>query len=365
MPHTLTRMAIKGYRSLRSVELTDLGPRTVLIGPNGAGKSNLLSLLRLVTASTRGALSRFVGEHGGAQALLHYGAKVTPRLELELEFAADTERSFYRAALGHAAGDRFVYLDESIGEATPDGVRWHHLGAGHFESQLAAATLPLARTLTDCLRGLGFYHLHDTSPTAPMRANARAADARTLREDGSNLAACLAALARSDQPAEAAAFHRIEGWIRQIAPFIRALEPTDVGGHAIRLHWRDTRDEVFGPEHLSDGTLRAIGLFTALGQPSERLPRFIAIDEPELGLHPAALHLFCELVHSVSTHRQVMLSTQSPALLDHFAPSEVWIAEQHDGASTLRRLEPAALTTWLDDYSLSELFDSNLLGGRP
>lgn len=365
MNSTLARITIAGYRSLRSIELAELGPRTVLIGPNGAGKSNLLSFLRLVASAARGGLGTFVGEQGGAQMLLHYGAKVTPRLDFELAFTADGTCGLYHATLGHAAGDRFVYLDERIGEGTGDAIRWQSLGAGHFESRLTDATDASALTVSTALRGLGFYHLHDTSPASPMRANARAADARVLRGDGGNLAAVLAALARSDEPADKAAFHRIEGLVRQIAPFIRALEPGDIGRHAIRLFWRDTRDEVFGPEHLSDGTLRAIGLFTALGQPIDRLPGTIAIDEPELGLHPAALHLFCELVHGVSTQRQLLIATQSPALLDHFEPADVRVVEHHDGASTIRRLDSATLAAWLDDYKLSELFDSNLLGGRP
>lgn len=70
-------------------------------------------------------------------------------------------------------------------------------------------------------------------------------------------------------------------------------------------------------------------------------------------------------MHGVSTRRQLLIGTQSPALLDHFEPGDVWVVEHHDGASAVRRLDPAALALWLDDYKLSELFDSNLLGGRP
>ena len=63
--------------------------------------------------------------------------------------------------------------------------------------------------------------------------------------------------------------------------------------------------------------------------------------------------------------RQVLLATQSPALLDHFEPGEVVVAERQSGETSLRRLDAARLASWLEDYSLSELFDKNILGGRP
>lgn len=89
------------------------------------------------------------------------------------------------------------------------------------------------------------------------------------------------------------------------------------------------------------------------------------IDEPELGLHPVALEALCGLISSVSQRHQVIVSTQSPAVLDHFEPSQVVVAERTDGATTLRRLDEARLAAWLRDYSLAELYEKNVLGGRP
>lgn len=89
------------------------------------------------------------------------------------------------------------------------------------------------------------------------------------------------------------------------------------------------------------------------------------IDEPELGLHPAALQLLCGLISSVAARRQVILSTQSPAVLDNFAPAQVVVAQREDGATRLRRLNERELAGWLEDYSLSQLYDKNILGGRP
>jgi predicted ATPase len=215
-----------------------------------------------------------------------------------------------------------------------------------------------------------FFHFHDTSRTSPLRQNSRQEDAHYLRSDGSNLAAYLRAIAKGEGEGYQAAWARIQGLVRRVAPFIKRLEPSLVDPSApersaVRLDWVDERDQLFGPHHLSDGTLRTIALFTALAQPSATLPAFVSIDEPELGLHPAALEVFASLVRSVAPRCQVLLATQSPAFLDLFDLEDVVVAERKEGESALRRLDPDSLSEWLDEYTLSELYEKNVLGGRP
>jgi predicted ATPase len=198
----------------------------------------------------------------------------------------------------------------------------------------------------------------------------RQEDTRFLRSDGSNLAAYLRALELGETASDHAAWVRITGLVRQVAPFIKSLQPRLVVPHAptvsaVQLDWTDERDEIFGAHHLSDGTLRALALITALAQPAERLPAFISIDEPELGLHPAAIAVLASLMRSVSSRCQVLLATQSPALLDFFEPEEVVVVERSQGATTFQRLDPQALEKWREDYTLSQLYDMNVLGGRP
>jgi predicted ATPase len=217
---------------------------------------------------------------------------------------------------------------------------------------------------------MSFFHFHDTSATAPLRANSRQQDAHYLRSDGSNLAAYLREIANGQSEGQKAAWARINGLVHQVAPFVKALQPTLVtpdqpDTSAVRLDWIDERDGTFGPHQLSDGTLRAIALITALAQPDDRLPAFVSIDEPELGLHPAALALLASLMRSVADRCQVLLATQSPALLDLFEPDEVVVADRCGAETRLRRLDREALAPWLEDYTLSQLNDKNLLGGRP
>jgi predicted ATPase len=372
-PLKLHRIRIAGFRSLRDVSL-ELSPITVVIGPNGSGKSNLLSALRMISLIRTESLRRFTGEQGGASALLHYGANTTPELALALTFVSGEEKSIYTARLGYAAGDSFIFLEETAVHGRLLVVDHAALGAGHVESRLteSARNTPQVATklANDLLEGMGFFHFHDTSSTSPLRQNSRRADSRTLHSDGANLASFLYALKTNEHEDSRPSWNLINGLVRRVAPFIKELVPDLVSPHrpdqsAVRLYWKDERDHLFDVSDLSDGTLRAIALFTALGQPTASRPQFITIDEPELGLHPAAVGIFAALVRSVSQHCQILLATQSPALLDEFEPEDVVVTERSHGETTFRRLDSEHLAAWLDDYSLSDLYDKNVLGGRP
>jgi predicted ATPase len=369
----LQRIAIEGYRSLRSIDLRDIGRVTVLIGANGGGKSNLLDALALVAHLRTSSLQRFVGDRGGASSLLHYGSDRTREIKLRLEFdekrpGGELASNAYEATLGYAAGDSLIFLDEQVGyRRAGSDWRMHSLGrSGHQETALAEyRDKTTARTTLHLLGGLSYFHFHDTSTQSLIRANSRAEDNRYLRSDGSNLAAYLLALA--EDPGAAAAWQRILALVQRAAPFVKDLAPryTNAAKTHVRLDWLDDRDGIFGPHHLSDGTLRAIALLTALGQPGERLPLYSSIDEPELGLHPAAVTILCDLMKSVAERCQLFLATQSPALLDHFASDTVVVAERRSGETVFTRPDAARLKSWLEDYTLAELWDKNVLGGRP
>jgi predicted ATPase len=369
----LTRIHVQGFRSLRKVDLRP-GRLTVLIGPNGSGKSNVLSLLRMISLirTRTQSLRNFVGEAGGASALLHYGPKVTQQIAARLEFSQEGGENAYDIKLGYAASDALIFRDELVEYRTGATVPFVpvSLGMGHSESRLETdASEPghTSKTVRWWLSRMEFFHFHNTSP---LRHSDSSQDTLFLRSDGSNLAAYLRVLELGKTDNDRAAWARITGLIRQIAPFIKSLQPRLVVPHAptasaVHLDWTDERDEIFGSHHLSDGTLRALALITALAQPAESLPAFISIDEPELGLHPAAIAVLASLMRSVSSRCQLLLATQSPALLDFFEPEEVVVVEREDCATTLRRLDPKALEKWREDYALSQLYNMNVLGGRP
>lgn len=374
---SLNEFRISNFCSLASVTLR-LGRVTVLVGANGAGKSNVLRALRMVALMRARSLQRFAGESGGASSLLHYGPKKSRSMDISLVWSNagplydDVE---YRAVLEFVADDKFMYSDENLIARRMDNqaLEARGFGSGHSESRLSMYEIPpdvlsrdrLLSEINDFVSKMSFFHFHDTSLTAALRTHARLEDDQALRSDGGNLAACLYRLQQSQDAGDRRAWVRIHAYVRRIAPSVKELCPTPVGERAVRLDWIDERDERFGAHQLSDGTLRAIALIAALAQPVERLPRLISIDEPELGLHPAAISVIAELARAASRHVQILLATQSTILLDHFAPEEVVVVEREGGCSVLRRLDPAALQVWLEEYTLSELFNKGVIGGRP
>ena len=124
-------------------------------------------------------------------------------------------------------------------------------------------------------------------------------------------------------------------------------------------------DDIFTASQLSDGTLRFICIATLLLQPEELMPSTIIVDEPELGLHPFAITVLAEMVKSVSQKKQLILSTQSAELLNWFDPEDVIVVDNGSQGSIFRRLTTEELGAWLEeDYSLGDLWNKNLFGGR-
>jgi len=368
---SILEIRVAGFCSLKEVVLRP-GRLTLLIGPNGAGKSNLLQVLRLIPLLRTRSLQLYVADHGFAAALLHYGPKTTEAIRLGVVIKEQDFTYHYKTALAFAADDSLYFLEETLERTNPDGHgSFSTLGTGHRESRLTdtfdsddAPDPQALRAVNAWLGRMTFYHFHDTSAQSKLRTHARREDDRYPRSDGSNLAAYLLRLKDSDQVADCKAWQRINRHCRHIAPAIKQLEPVAVNG-SVRLDWIDDRDERFGCHQLSDGTLRALALITVLSQPTERLPRLISIDEPELGLHPAAIALIAELCRAISRQTQIILSTQSTELLDHFLADEVVVVERVNGETQLHRLTTESLQDWLADYSLREIFAKGVVGGRP
>ncbi|MFO0039062.1 MAG: AAA family ATPase [Synechococcaceae cyanobacterium] len=357
---------IAGFCSLKQVCL-EPGRLTVLIGPNGAGKSNLLQALRLIPLLRTRSLQRYVADHGFGAALLHYGAKATDAIDLAVVIRDQGTTYRYDARLAFAPDDTLYFQTENAARVNPDDT-WSisSLGGSHRESHLLDEVYrdKTVAAVNEWLGRITFYHFHDTSPQSKLRTHARREDDRYPRSDGSNLAAYLLRLKESVDSADQKAWQRINRHCRHIAPAIKQLDPVAVNG-SVRLDWIDDRDERFGCHQFSDGTLRALALITVLSQPSGCLPRLISIDEPELGLHPSAIALIAELCRSISRHTQIVLSTQSTELLDYFNADEVVVVERQQGETRLTRLSSQALQNWLEDYSLSELYDKGVIGGKP
>ncbi len=142
------------------------------------------------------------------------------------------------------------------------------------------------------------------------------------------------------------------------------LEKTPENQDSMQLRWQSEGvDQTFIPGQISDGTLRFICLTTLLMQPD--LPSTIIIDEPELGLHPDALSLLASMLESVSTNTQVIISTQSDILVDQFKVDNLIVVDRKDGQSVFSKFKEEDLKNWLEDYTLVELWEKNVIGGKP
>jgi predicted ATPase len=135
----------------------------------------------------------------------------------------------------------------------------------------------------------------------------------------------------------------------------------------IQLEWTEigNPDTPFKAHVLSDGTLRFICLATLLLQPFDLMADTILIDEPELGLHPYALAVLADLIKRAAEQKQLIISTQSVELIDHFSANDIIVVDRVDNASTFNRLNEEKLKDWLEDYSLGDLWKQNIIGGRP
>jgi len=368
----LKSIALSGYRSFEDAAL-ELRSLNVLIGANGAGKSNLVSFFKMLNELMAGRLQQYVASTGHATSNLHFGPRVTPQLEAELKFESETDViNTYRMRLSHVLGDKLIFTEECLSFHNPGFMeaREEQLGPGHTETLIGATASTdspsgkTARVFQHLLNNCRVFHFHDTSSTARVRNTGYVGNNKPLMPDAGNLAAVLHRLEKESPDT----YWRTVDTIRQIAPFFRefVLEPRGSEDKDIMLNWCTCEsDMVFGPHQLSDGTLRAICLVSLLMLPVEELPILIVIDEPELGLHPYALQILASLCRSVSVSAQVLISTQSSAFVSCFDPENIVVVEGDNRSSNLTRPDRNALDVWLDDYSLGEIWEKNVIGGGP
>ena len=97
------------------------------------------------------------------------------------------------------------------------------------------------------------------------------------------------------------------------------------------------------------------------------MPSVIILDEPELGLHPFAITQLAQMIRDASNHSQVIIASQSKDLVDHFELGDVSVVEMDDERlyTTVRKLNEDDYRFWLENYTVSELWDKNIIGGRP
>jgi len=358
-PKRISRLVIRGYKSIVDSDV-ELGSINLLIGANGAGKSNFVGFFRLLAQVLEGQLQIATGRAGGPDSILHFGRKKTERMEASVYFGALR----YAFTLAPTSDNRLIFEEELIANTQGKEV----FSSGHFESQASGYSSSASGKSLDAIitamKGWKIYHFHDTGNSARVKQVHGINDNQFLSDDARNLAAFLLRLKLHHEKH----YGRIVEAIRLVAPFFGdfLLRPTFHNPEKIQLEWTERgQSEPFMASALSDGTLRFICLATALLQPEQFMPGVILIDEPELGLHPFAISVLAGLIRFASQRQQLIIATQSVEVVNQFEIQNLIVVDRYAGSSTFKRLDRADLSDWLEDYDLGDLWNKNLLGGRP
>lgn len=384
---------IRGFRSLADVEFVDLPNATVLIGANGSGKSNFLHFLEMVQQMLcHRRLGDFVAMRGGADDQLFGGSNQTSRIDSEVSMKLRRGWCNYRFELSIVHSDLLYFRDERYRFSRggkPSKPRWQspylEVGSGRVarnfpsrvrpqgrigtpgspglypESRIRMSADPGILAMADFLAGFTYYQFHNTDDNSDFKKVWEIEGNPRLLPNGGNLAAVLYRLERED----ARRYDYICRQIRRVLPTFDRFDLVESYGKVL-LRWKPIGiDKTIGAHLTSDGSLRFFALVTLLNLPDEMLPTIIALDEPELGLHPAAIALLGGMIKSLSVKRQVIVATQSPLLVDSFDLEQVYVLDLQDGQTKVRKLSSEGYEHWLEEYNTGDLWEMNLLGGSP
>jgi predicted ATPase len=367
----IERINIKNFKSIRDSGNIKINSINVLIGPNGVGKSNFISFFKLLNSIYKQRLKNFVAENGYDNRILYFGRKKSKFLEGNIVFKpikGNVNNRYDFKLTPQIQGNGF-YFEKDLGgyNLYSNGFNevWDYIqlgGEGNEESQLRNNSSTRAIFLKEYFEDFNVFHFHDTSSSSPLKQASKTRDYNYLKEDGSNLPSFLYRI----QETHPKHFKLIEYAIKSVAPFFERfdLRPDAINPDVILLNWVEKgSDDYFNAHNFSDGTLRFIALSTLLLQPE--LPKTIIIDEPELGLHPFAIQKLGALIKSASLKSQIIISTQSVNLVDQFSIEDIIIVERRNDQTEFSRLDKDRFNDWLSEYTIGDLWEKNILGGRP
>ncbi len=367
----IERVEIKNYKSIKDLKLP-LKMLNVLIGSNGVGKSNFISFFELIKAIHEQKFASYSLQKGGFNNLLYNGRKTSDFILGLLDFDNRNTVEYLlrptqanRGYIEEVRGYFNCNFDSDFDKKYDNNISWNLKvwEQNVEESTLINNTSWRATNLNNYLDSFNIYHFHDTSLSSPMRQECNINDNEYLRDNGSNLAAYLYRLKETEEKT----FRLIEGVIRSIAPYFKGfkLRKNPLSRDTIQLEWEEVGSDMYlNGYSFSDGTLRFIALATLLLQPN--LPEVILIDEPELGLHPAAINSFAALVKRASKTSQVIISTQSTNLVNCFDVENVVTVDREGDQSVFQHLSKDELAVWMSEYnySVSDLWEKNIIGGQ-
>jgi predicted ATPase len=358
-------------------EAIELLPLNVLIGTNASGKSNLLeaiALLRSLPKDFQGAIR----EGGGASEWIWKGGggKGPAKIDVTMNCEEKGTSLSYSIVFQHQTYNQEAYIKKeklskkaSNGNAITcfqreDDKLASGLSRGINSNYSALALLggsprdPEATFLGAEFQKIGLYrdwnigrHMITREPQSIQLPG------DFLSENMSNLALILNNLLGSGT----------EKTLRdKFGLFYEGIEriqtKVDRGKVNISLYEKGLSQPV-PATRLSDGMLHYLCLLALLLHPEP--PPLIAIEEPEIGMHPDMIRVIAELLIEASQRTQIIVTTHSDLLVSSLDenPECVLVCERTESGSQLQRLEKKKMAAWLKKYSVGELWLMGELGG--
>ena len=377
-PVTISRITLRNYKSIARCSVT-LRPLVFLVGPNGAGKSNFLDALRLVAESLNTTLDHALRERGGINEVRRRSAGHPTHFTIRLDLVLPSNRvAYYAFEVGAKPKGGFVVQHEKCRVFSPDALGEEHsyeVESGKIKTTslkvfppaasdrlylVAAAGLPEFRPVYDLLARMGFYNLNPEEIRDLQPSDA----GELLLRDDRNLAAVLDHMPIKDK-------NRVVEFLSKVVPGVADVTAKHIGKKET-LEFRQTVGVNGAPwrfmaENMSDGTLRALGILTALfqsGGPTHRAAPVVGIEEPESALHPGAAGVLRDALRAAARHTQILVTSHSPSLLDDKSMSDedIIAVEMRNGETLIAPVDAAGRGAIRDKlYTAGELLRMNQL----
>jgi predicted ATPase len=373
-------LILKRFRSV-TAERIDFDNPTFLVGRNGAGKSNIVDAFAFLADAMSSPLQGVFDRKGGIQAVRNRTSisSYPPNLGLGVVFGrlnGDVQGGRYAFEVKARPNYGFEVLREQCRVESSRGSAWFERQKGEFRSNVpgmnpafepSALGLPLVggearfAPIVRCLAAMRAYAIEP----AKLREMQDPDSGLSLRPDGSNAASVLQEIERND-PGRGARIGEILASIVPNTKEVRTIKHGTKLSLEFTQEWGADKRLTFEAFNMSDGTLRTLGLLTAIYQ--RPAPSLLAIEEPEASIHPGALDAILDVVRHASKTLQVVVTTHSPEVLDAkwIRPDSIRIVSWQEGATRVSALSDAsreALQRHL--MGAGELLRSNALDPSP
>jgi predicted ATPase len=375
----IERLAVKGFRSLAEV-VWEPGKLNVLIGPNGGGKTNLLKVMRLLKASAAGHLGEFVRREGGMQAIAWDGFAQTVEVEFKdniFESPCDYFLVLQQVGASYSIKHEQLLWQE-MDTSNPKLLERRPTGASVLEDagerrKIAPKELNRNETVLSLVGGpigpsavvhafasdLSDCSIYSGVDLAASREPTVVSVEERVNDDGSNFIPTLHNAYSTDRTFK----HNMNAAMSAAfgSDFEELVFPPAADQRIqMRIRWKSLKREQ-SAANLSDGTLRFMFLAAVLANPKR--PGFIAIEEPEIGLHPSMLPIIADFAAEAAEHSQIVFTTHSPAFLDAIGKHNptITVVEVHEGKTRLKNISGDELSYWLKQFSLGEVYQSGQL----